>query len=55
MNLGNLVCLSGTIPTEETNVVYAGKVGTEQSAKSGYEAAKLLLLNALSHLGATSD
>lgn len=55
MNVGNLVCLSGTLPTEETNVVYAGRVETEQSVKSRYEAAKLCLLNALSHLGAASD
>ena len=49
------MCLSGTLPTEKTNVVYAGRAGTEQSVKSGYEAAKLSLLNALSHLGAASD
>jgi len=55
VNVGNLVCLSGTLPTEETNVVYAGRVETEQSVKSRYEAAKLFLLNALSHLGASDQ
>ncbi len=55
VTVGNLVYLSGTLPTEGANVAYAGKVGAEQSIESGYEAAKLCLLNALSNLGAASD
>lgn len=47
--------LSGTLPTEKTNVVYAGRASTEQSVKSGHEAVQPSLLNALPYLGAASD
>lgn len=53
--VGNLVYLSGTLPTLGAELVYSGKVGAEQNIESGYEAAKLCLLNALSNLGAASD
>lgn len=52
---GNLVYLSGTLPTIGAELAYAGKVGADQNIESGYEAAKLCLLNALSNVGAASD
>ncbi len=55
VTVGNLVYLSGTLPADGTSIVYTGKVGVEQSIESGYKAAKLCILNALSNLGAASD
>ncbi len=52
---GNIVYLSGTLPTQGSELVFAGKVGAEQTIESGYDAAKLCLLNALANLGAASD
>ncbi len=51
----NMVYLSGTLPTKGAELVYSGKVGAAQTIESGYDAAKLCLLNALSNLGAASD
>lgn len=52
---GDLVYLSGTLPTIGPDLAYSGKVGKEQDIKSGYEAAKLCLLNAMANLGEASD
>lgn len=49
---GNLVFVSGQLPTADGTIQFAGKVGRELSAEEGYQAARLCALNALSVLKA---
>ena len=47
---GNLVVVSGQLPSREGKVQFAGAVPTAVSVEQGIEAAKLCILNALSVL-----
>ncbi len=47
---GNLVYLSGTLPIADGQIVYAGKVGRDQTIETAYQAAQLCILNALANL-----
>jgi len=52
---GNLVYLSGTLPTVGPELMFSGKVGNEQTVESAYDAAALRLLNALANLKGVSN
>ncbi len=52
---GNLVYLSGTLPSAGAELAFSGKVGNEQSIATAYEAAALCALNALATLKSASD
>lgn len=47
---GNLVYLSGHLPTDATGKLIVGKVGKEVSVEEANKAAKLIALNLLSTL-----
>lgn len=47
---GELVFLSGVIPSRDGKLLYVGKLGRELSVEQGYEAAKATVLNALAIL-----
>jgi len=47
---GNLVFISGQLPSREGKVVYAGPVPTTHSIEQGNEAAKLCAINAIAVL-----
>jgi enamine deaminase RidA (YjgF/YER057c/UK114 family) len=53
---GNLLFLSGMLPTERREVKFTGRVGVELDVEAGRKAARLAALNALAvarqHLGA---
>jgi enamine deaminase RidA (YjgF/YER057c/UK114 family) len=44
---GELLFLSGVIPSRDGQLVFEGKLGRELTVEQGYEAAKLALVNAL--------
>lgn len=44
---GQLLFLSGVIPTREGSLVLSGKVGRDLTPEQGYDAARIALLNAL--------
>ncbi|MFB3114759.1 MAG: RidA family protein, partial [Nitrospirales bacterium] len=48
--VGNLLFLSGVVPTRDGRIVYQGKLGRDVSKEEGYEATKLTLLNALANI-----
>ena len=52
---GNLLFLTGMLPTEGRNAKFLGRVGAELDVAGGYDAARLAALNALAvareHLG----
>jgi len=48
--VGNLLFLSGVIPSRDGQIVYRGKLGLDVSKEEGYEATKLTLLNALANI-----
>lgn len=52
---GNLLFLTGMLPTEGTSAQFVGRIGAELDAAAGYQAARLAALNALAvareHLG----
>ena len=48
--VGNLLFLSGVVPSRDGQIVYRGKLGLEVSKEEGYEATKLTLLNALANI-----
>lgn len=52
---GNLLFLTGMLPTEGTAAKFVGRIGAELDATAGYQAARLAALNALAvareHLG----
>lgn len=52
---GDLIYISGALPLSGSEVTYTGKVGAEQTVESAYEAAKLCVINALSHLEVATD
>lgn len=45
--VGDLLFLSGVVPSREGQLMYQGKLGRELSVPEGYEAAQCTLLNAL--------
>ena len=47
VQVGDLLFISGMVPSRDGRVVFRGKVGHEISKERAYEAAKLALLNAL--------
>lgn len=47
---GNLVFVAGHGPTRDGRAVYVGKLGADVDVETGYEAAKLVMLNCLSSL-----
>lgn len=47
VQVGDLLFLSGMVPSRDGRVVFRGKVGREIAKEQAYEAAKLALLNAL--------
>jgi enamine deaminase RidA (YjgF/YER057c/UK114 family) len=49
---GNLVFVSGSTPMKDGKFVYLGKLGAELDVKTGYEAARLAMLNSLARLKA---
>lgn len=48
--VGNLLFLSGVVPSREGQILYRGKVGKDLSKEEGYEASKATLLNALANI-----
>ena len=48
--VGNLLFLSGVVPSRDGQIMFSGKLGRELSKEEGYEAAKLTLLNALANI-----
>lgn len=54
MTTGNLVYISGQLPTEQgsnpSNIKFKGKVGKDISIEDGKKAARLCTMNALSQL-----
>jgi enamine deaminase RidA (YjgF/YER057c/UK114 family) len=44
---GNLLFISGHVPTKDGKFTYHGKVGKDLSIEAGYEAARLVALNCL--------
>jgi len=44
---GNLLFISGHVPTKDGKLTYLGKVGKDLSIEEGYEAARLVALNCL--------
>ena len=45
--VGNLLYISGQLPSKGGNVVYTGKVGKEQTIECGKDAARICAINAL--------
>ena len=50
LQVGNLLFLSGVVPSRDGKIMFCGKLGRELSKEEGYEAAKLTLLNALANI-----
>ncbi len=50
VRVGDLLFISGVVPSRDGKIVYQGKVGGELSKEEGYEAAKVSLLNALANI-----
>ncbi|MDE0486383.1 MAG: RidA family protein, partial [Nitrospira sp.] len=46
VQVGDLLFISGVVPSRDGQVVFQGKVGRDLSREEGYEAAKVSLLNA---------
>jgi enamine deaminase RidA (YjgF/YER057c/UK114 family) len=44
---GNLLFVSGHVPTQDGKFTYIGKLGKELSVEEGYQAARLVALNCL--------
>jgi len=49
---GNLIFVSGHGPSQDGKLIYIGKLGREIDTKTGYEAARLVMLNCLASLKA---
>ena len=48
--VGNLLFLSGVVPSRDGKILFQGKLGREFSKEEGYDATKLTLLNALANI-----
>lgn len=50
VRVGDLLFISGVVPSRDGRIVFQGKVGGDLSKEEGYEAAKVSLLNALANV-----
>lgn len=50
VRVGDLLFISGVVPSRDGQIVFQGKVGRDLSKEEGYEAAKVSLLNALANI-----
>ena len=50
VRVGDLLFISGVVPSRDGQIVLQGKVGRDLSKEEGYEAAKVSLLNALANI-----
>ena len=50
VRVGDLLFISGVVPSRDGRIVFQGKVGGDLSREEGYEAAKVSLLNALANI-----
>ncbi len=50
VRVGDLLFVSGVVPSRDGRIVFQGKVGGDLSKEEGYEAAKVSLLNALANI-----
>ena len=50
VRVGDLLFISGVVPSRDGKIVFQGKVGGDLSREEGYEAAKVSLLNALANV-----
>lgn len=50
VRVGDLLFISGVVPSRDGHIVFRGKVGREVSKEQAYEASKLSLLNALANI-----
>ena len=50
VRVGDLLFISGVVPSRDGQIVFQGKVGRDLSKEEGYEAAKVSLLNALANV-----
>ncbi|MCY4612846.1 MAG: RidA family protein [Nitrospira sp.] len=50
VQVGDLLFVSGVVPSRDGQIVFQGKVGRDLSKEEGYEAAKVSLLNALANV-----
>ncbi|AHF93752.1 endoribonuclease [Opitutaceae bacterium TAV5] len=51
---GNLLYCAGTLPIRDGQVTHAGKVGSEQTVQTGYESARIAVLNTLANIKAAT-
>ncbi|MGH7753539.1 MAG: RidA family protein [Gemmatimonadales bacterium] len=47
---GNLIYLAGHLPVQDGQIAYQGKLGRDMEVETGYEAARLVILNCLATL-----
>lgn len=47
---GNLIFLAGHLPVKDGAIAYQGKLGRDMDVETGYEAARLVILNCLATL-----
>ncbi len=50
IRVGDLLFVSGVVPSRDGRIVFEGKVGRDLSREDGYEAARVSLLNALANI-----
>ena len=50
VRVGDLLFISGVVPSRDGQIVFQGKVGGDLTKEEGYEAAKVSLLNALANI-----
>ena len=50
VRVGDLLFISGVVPSRDGRIAFQGKVGGSLSKEEGYEAAKVSLLNALANI-----
>ena len=50
VRVGDLLFVSGVVPSRDGQIVFQGKVGGDLTKEEGYEAAKVSLLNALANI-----
>ena len=50
VRVGDLLFISGVVPSRDGRIVFQGKVGGDLTKEEGYEAAKVSLLNALANI-----
>ncbi len=55
VQVGDLLFISGVVPSRDGQIIFQGKVGRDLSKEEGYEAAKVSLLNALANIRQAAD